>query len=187
MKGFGAALARVGSVAVQRIISWSAIVAGLKADPLQRRLLKLLGATVLGPVYVGSGVRIFGASRLSLGARVSLGETSHIVCHAPVTIGDDFLSAPGLHINNGTHDATTLRSRAEPIKIGNRVWCGVRVTICAGVEIGDDVVIGAGAVVVRSIPARSVAVGVPARVVRQLTRDPAALEGAFTRGRARSL
>ena len=48
------------------------------------------------------------------------------------------------------------------------MWLGGGVIVCPGVTIGDDCVIGAGAVVTRDIPARSLAVGSPARVIRTL-------------------
>lgn len=51
------------------------------------------------------------------------------------------------------------------IKIGNNVWLGQYVTILKGVTIGDDVIIGAGSIVSKSIPSNSVAVGSPAKVV----------------------
>ena len=53
-----------------------------------------------------------------------------------------------------------------PVTIGNDVWIGSRVTILPGVTIGDGCVIGAGAVVAKDIPPYSVAVGNPARVVK---------------------
>ena len=53
-----------------------------------------------------------------------------------------------------------------PIIIGNNVFLGFRTTILPGVTIGDNCVIGAGSIVTRSIPANSVAVGAPARVIR---------------------
>jgi acetyltransferase-like isoleucine patch superfamily enzyme len=166
----------LGQELAQRLISLAALSLGKKADSVQRGLLRLRGVQVAGPIYIGSGTRVFGARRLTLGARVAIGENSHIVCHAPITIGDDFLSAPGLYLNSGGHDPSTLRSFAAPITIGRRVWCGARVTVCAGVEIGDDVVIGAGAVVVKSIPPRSIAAGVPARVIGPLERKPGEFE-----------
>ena len=58
---------------------------------------------------------------------------------------------------------------AKPITVGNNVWIGAGSTILAGVEIGDNTVIGAGSVVTRSIPANVVAVGVPCRVMREIT------------------
>lgn len=58
--------------------------------------------------------------------------------------------------------------RSAPIRIGRRVWVGANVIILKGVAIGDDAVIGAGSVVANDIPAATVAVGNPARVVRKL-------------------
>jgi acetyltransferase-like isoleucine patch superfamily enzyme len=56
---------------------------------------------------------------------------------------------------------------AKGIRIGRDVWLGNGVRVTDGVEIGDGCVIGAGSVVTRSIPPYSIAVGSPARVIRQ--------------------
>src|SRR5699024_584154 len=58
--------------------------------------------------------------------------------------------------------------RAAPITIGDNVWLGGGVTVLPGVSIGDGSVIGASAVVTRDVPAHTVAVGSPARVLREL-------------------
>jgi acetyltransferase-like isoleucine patch superfamily enzyme len=55
----------------------------------------------------------------------------------------------------------------QPIHIGNHVWIGMNVTILKGVQIGDGAIIAAGAVVTRNIPARCLAGGVPARVLKE--------------------
>lgn len=60
---------------------------------------------------------------------------------------------------------------AKPIVVGNNVWIGAGSTILAGVTIGDNTVIGAGSVVKKSIPANVVAVGVPCRVLREITEE----------------
>jgi acetyltransferase-like isoleucine patch superfamily enzyme len=86
------------------------------------------------------------------------------------------MSAPGLVINAGGHDVLTMKATSAPVRIGNRVWCGVNVTILAGVTIGDDVVVAAGAVVTRDVPSGSVVGGVPARLIRSLERDLAAFD-----------
>lgn len=83
-----------------------------------------------------------------------------------------------MHITNGvrfiTHDGGTLLFRdrvpdleiTKPIVIGDNVYIGNNVLLLPGVTIGNNVIIGAGAVVSRSIPDNSVAVGVPARVIK---------------------
>lgn len=90
---------------------------------------------------------------------------------AHVTIGDRVLFATGVSLITATHE-TSLQSRrdnieyAEPITIGDDCWLAANVTVLPGVTIGKGCTIGAGAVVTKSIPDYSVAMGVPARVVR---------------------
>lgn len=83
-----------------------------------------------------------------------------------------------VHITNGvkfiTHDGGTLLFRklvpdleiTKPITVGNDVYFGNDVIVLPGVNIGNRVIIGAGAVVAKDIPDNSVAVGVPARVIK---------------------
>lgn len=58
---------------------------------------------------------------------------------------------------------------AKPVHIGSDCWFGASVTVCPGVTIGDNCVIGAGSVVTRDIPAGCFAAGVPCRVIREIT------------------
>lgn len=58
---------------------------------------------------------------------------------------------------------------AKPVHIGDDCWLGASVTVCPGVTIGNNCVIGAGSVVTRDIPANSFAAGVPCRVIREIT------------------
>ena len=60
---------------------------------------------------------------------------------------------------------------AKPVHIGNGCWIGASVTILPGVTIGDNCVIGAGSVVVKSIPANSFAAGNPCKVIRTITKE----------------
>lgn len=62
-----------------------------------------------------------------------------------------------------------FRTRALPITIGDRVWIGGGTIVLPGINIGDNCVIGAGSVVTKSIPANSVAVGNPCKVIRNLS------------------
>ncbi len=137
---------------------------------LQAWALRRMGATcVHDTLWIGSDVWFDHPENITFGARVTLNPDSRITAFDRVVIGDDFLAAPGLSINAGTHDLATLAPASAPVVIGRRVWCGARVTICAGVELGDDAVVGAGAVVVRSLPPLQVCLGVPARPVRDIS------------------
>ena len=87
--------------------------------------------------------------------------------------GDNVFIAPQCGFYTAGHplDAPTrnaLLEFAKPIKVGNDVWIGGGVRVLPGVTIGDNVVIGAGSVVVHDIPSNSVAVGNPARVIKKL-------------------
>jgi maltose O-acetyltransferase len=60
------------------------------------------------------------------------------------------------------------RPESAPIVLEENVWLGARVVVMSGVTIGEGSVIGAGSVVTRDIPARTIAAGVPAKVIREL-------------------
>lgn len=91
-----------------------------------------------------------------------------------ITIGDHVLFGPkvGIYTSNHAIDAGERVAGgcyAKPVTIGDRVWVGGGVTINQGVSIGDDTIIGSGSVVTRPIPAGVIAVGNPARVLREIT------------------
>lgn len=93
-----------------------------------------------------------------------------------VIIGDNVMIGPNTTITTVGHPLSPKKRRehlgqASEIRIGNDVWLGANVTILPGVTIGDNVVVGAGAVVTKDIPDNSLALGVPARVVKELERD----------------
>lgn len=95
---------------------------------------------------------------------------------AKVTFGDNVFIAPDCCFTTAEHAIDPeMRKRgveiAKPITVGNNVWIGAHSTVLAGVTIGDNAVIGAGSVVTRDIPANVVAVGVPCRVMREITED----------------
>ena len=102
---------------------------------------------------------------------------------AKVTIGNDANFGPNVTIVTPIHPLIASERRemldqngepkhlcyARPVIIGNDVWLSANVTVCGGVTIGDNCVIGAGSVVTHDIPADSFAAGVPCRVIRKIT------------------
>ena len=109
---------------------------------------------------------------LSIGDYSGIGINSCI--YGPVTIGNDVMMGQDVIIYTTRHndDSVEVPMRVQgmkdisPVIIEDDVWIGGRVIILPGVTIGRGSIIGAGAVVSRSIPPYSVAVGVPAKVVR---------------------
>jgi maltose O-acetyltransferase len=89
---------------------------------------------------------------------------------APITIGDDAQIGPNVQLLAATHPVDPELRRvkwesAEPIDVAGNVWLGGGVILLPGVSIGENTVVGAGAVVTTSLPADVVAVGNPARIV----------------------
>ena len=137
----------------------------------RKKYFQLLEIKFQSNFYFGKYVDIRNKGNLSFGERCCIGSYSRIWNYAPITIEDDFLTAGALTLNSATHDPVTLEPKGMEIKIGSRVWCGINVTILGGVTIGDDVVIGAGSVVVKDIPSGCIAVGVPAKKIKNLERQ----------------
>lgn len=141
-------------------------------DERRRLLAELLGA-------IGEGVAVRPPLTMDYGYQTTIGADTFvnagcvILDVGRVTIGERCQIGPNVQILTPTHPIDPALRRtgleaAEPITIGDNVWLGGGVIVCPGVTIGDDTVVGAGAVVTRDLPARVVAVGNPARVVREL-------------------
>lgn len=112
-------------------------------------------------------------ARLEIGARSFVNYGTSIAAYELVRIGPDCLI--GTHcllIDNEFHrlepDRRLERPPSRPIILEENVWLGARVIILPGVTIGAGSAVGAGSVVTRDIPPRSVAAGVPARVIRRI-------------------
>ncbi|MCX5281283.1 sugar O-acetyltransferase [Streptomyces sp. NBC_00198] len=137
--------------------------------PILAELLGSVGEEVdlRPPLYVDYG------SNITIGARTFVNYSLTALDVAPIIIGDDCQLGPNVQLLTPTHPLEPQPRRdkleaARPITIGNNVWLGGGVIVCPGVTIGDNSVIGAGAVVTRDVPADVVAVGNPARPVREL-------------------
>jgi len=110
---------------------------------------------------------------LEIGSRTLLNYGGSIAAYERVTIGERCLiGTHAIIIDNDFHRMEPERRLevppSRPISIGDNVWLGARVIVLGGVSIGADSCIGAGSVVIEDVPPRSLAVGVPARVIRHL-------------------
>jgi acetyltransferase-like isoleucine patch superfamily enzyme len=137
----------------------------------EKRLMAIGSDTGLAPnVSIRNGARIRVGHDCHIGERCYLwagDETGRIV------IGDYTSLAPEVFITASDYQFEAGRPfsqqprRERDVVIGSDVWLGARVVVTAGVKIGDGAIVGAGAVVTRDIPAGTIAVGVPARVVAE--------------------
>lgn len=112
-------------------------------------------------------------SNITLGARSFVNYHATFADVAAITIGEDCQIGPNVQLLTPIHPTAPGPrreglERAEPITIGDNVWLGGGVTVLPGVSIGDNSVVGASAVVTKDVPANVVAVGNPARVLREL-------------------
>jgi acetyltransferase-like isoleucine patch superfamily enzyme len=115
---------------------------------------------------------------ITLGDHVNIGFHSEIFSGSQVTVGRYGLFAAYTYLVGGGHEfdkagvpVIEQQRQSRGITVGDNVWLGAGAKVLDGVTLGDDVVVGAGAVVTEDLPGGSVAVGVPARVVR--TREAA--------------
>ncbi|HWP91067.1 MAG TPA: acyltransferase [Thermodesulfobacteriota bacterium] len=116
-------------------------------------------------IYIRAGTE----GKVIIGDRAAINGFCRLFGHGSIEIGEDTQIGPCCLITTTDHDYRGhLETSFKPVVIGKGVWVGANVTILPGVEIGDYAVIGAGAVVTKSIPPRSIAVGVPAKVVKTI-------------------
>jgi len=141
-----------------------------KFNIVRRLYLRMMGINSTSDLSCGKEVYFRYPGNVSIGRRVSIGSFSRFWNYEKVTIGNDFLSAGALTVNTGGHDKDSLEPINQPVVIGDRVWVGVNVTILGGVDIGSDVIIGAGSLVNKSIPPYSIVAGVPAKVIGKVNK-----------------
>jgi acetyltransferase-like isoleucine patch superfamily enzyme len=123
-------------------------------------------------VYIRAGTQ----GKIVIEDRAAINSFARLFGHGGIHIGEDTQIGPGTLITTTDHDIHhRLEARFKPVVIGKRAWIAANVTILPGVRVGENAVIGAGSVVTADIPANSVAVGVPARVIKEY-QPPETLE-----------
>lgn len=172
--------------ALQRLWSHASLAARLKT-PVDDSVVVLGCPMVFGTGNIQVGKQLYlwptgywetqGEGRIELGDDVVLSRGVHLVAFSHIKIGAGTMIGEYSSLRDANHRLSINQSMRHsgydiaPIVVGNNVWIGRGVTILPGVDIGDQAVIGANAVVTNAIPARSVAVGIPARVIKTISED----------------
>ncbi len=160
-------------VLIEKMLAWCVI------PQLRARILRVLGARI------GVNVRIYearffnlmdGFRNLEVGDDVHIGPGSLIDLSDKVIIGSRAVISPRVvvltHSDAGEfHESELSRvfpAHEAPVTVGRSAWVGANSTLLCGVEVGFLAVVGAGSVVVESVPPRTVVAGSPARKVRDL-------------------
>jgi len=140
----------------------------------KRLALRLAGAKIGTNVRICSSVRIIGNSVLSIGDNTWIGHGTWIFSSAPVQIGKNVNVAPLCYIGTGTHQidpsgaSVAGKGMSSPIIVEDGAWLCARSTILSGIRVGEKAIVGAGAVVIKDVPAYTVIGGVPAKAIRQV-------------------
>jgi serine acetyltransferase len=141
--------------------------------------IRIGSQTMIGPFVsltagMAPGQEMISDPVVSIGDRCVIGRGSHIIGHFSIEIGDEVQTGPNVYITDQNHvyeDPVVPIGRQWPeeraVRIGSGSWLGTGVVVLPGACIGEHVVVGAGAVVSGKLPDRTVAVGSPARVVKQ--------------------
>lgn len=128
-------------------------------------------------VNIRSGLVVAKPKNITIENDVRINANCVLQAHAPIHIGRHTMIGANCSIVTANHDISKREQdafealNAAPVTIGNNCWLGVGVIVLPGVSIGDEVVVGAGSIVTRDLPAGTVCFGSPAKVKRK--RDSA--------------
>ncbi|WP_316667507.1 hypothetical protein [uncultured Propionibacterium sp.] len=136
----------------------------LVADPIQRsvlvppwlraRLLRAFGARIGRGTLIRHGVRVHWPWKLTVGRDCWVGVGAYLLNLDRITIGDDVCISQQAMLCTASHDADDPHFEIElgPVVVGSGSWIAARATVLRGVTIGEDVVVGATALVVGDVP-----------------------------------
>lgn len=124
---------------------------------LRVALLRAFGADIGTGVLIRHGVRVHWPWKLTIGDDCWIGEGVWLLNLEPIRIGHDTVISQEALLCTGSHDrrSPTFEFDNAPIVVGDSVWIATRAILLRGVTVGDRAVVGAGAVVARSVPAGS--------------------------------
>lgn len=129
-----------------------------------------------GRIIVNDDVMIYTKGKLTIGAFFGINRYSRIVAHEKISIGHHVTIGQMVSILDHDHaylmvngDLTLDDYNCSPITIGNNVWIGDKVTILKGVEVGNNVIIGANSLINKKVPDNCIVGGNPFKIIKILS------------------
>ena len=149
----------------------------------KRSILEILLGDIGQEVWIEAPFFCDYGEHISIGNNVFINYNCIFLDSNKITIGDNVLIGPGVHIYCASHPIkaadricrdpdggrqTYYRTQSKPVSIASNTWIGGGVKIMPGVTVGENTTIGAGSVVTQSIPADRFAAGNPCKIIREL-------------------
>ena len=148
--------------------------------PLRHGYWSAHGATLGERVWFSDHVKVLGPAQLEIGQKTKVLNHVTLDARSELSIGEYTQIGFDSTIVTYTHRFGDLSipiieqgMEGQPVRIGDDVWLGTRVIIRPGISIGDQAIVGAGAVVTRDVPARAIVGGNPADLIRYRDAEPA--------------
>lgn len=133
---------------------------------LKNHILRKLGLKIGQCVAIDSGFECLDESKLIISDYAAIGKNARIYNFSDVKFGKFCMVAGELLIANGGHDKRSFEPFSGSLFIGNGCWIGTGAKIVgANIHIGDNSIVGAGALVNKSVPERAIVAGNPARII----------------------
>ena len=137
----------------------------------RREAWRALGARIADTVLISAGVTLRLPQNVTIGAGTKVGGRVRIESFARVDIGRNvLLNDTDIYSTQHHLDHPRFLADHQPVKIGDYAWLPYKIIVLPGVQIGNYAVVGTGSVVSRDVPDYGVAVGNPARVVKERAR-----------------
>lgn len=140
-------------------------------DEVRQLLSRLLGYEVPSTLRVYPPFYTEFGKNIKVGENVFINACCHFQDHGGVVISDDCQIGHNVvfaTLNHGIAPEDRFHTYPAPIVLGKNVWVGSNATILQGVTIGDNAIIGAGAVVIRDVEANTIVGGVPAKFIKHI-------------------
>ena len=121
--------------------------------------------TVLPPLYIDYGKPV------TIGKRCFIQQCCTFFGRGGIEIGDDVFIGPKCNLITINHDVNPDNRSAtygKPIKIEEKVWLGINVTVLPGVTLGYGCIVGANSVVTKDVPPMTIVAGNPARIIKKI-------------------